>query len=152
MVEFKQLNQDEAALILEAIDKYASPCVCCGKPVIGTNFGIIHAIGVCCNSILCQSEMISKIEDGEEASRLPINWRSNKEVIKLVKSEKQRTAKEIQKIAKTMIKKNDEGEEGQNAYYAQGLHEGFENGLVILHDVIENRFLSNPQSDKEVKE
>ena len=60
------------------------------------------------------------------------------------------TAKEIQKIAKGMIKKNDEGEEGQNAYYAQGLHEGYENGLIILHDVIEKRFLSlKPQSSEE---
>lgn len=63
MTEFQELTKEEAGLFLEAIKKYDSPCNCCGKKVNGENFGIIHSIGICCNSILCQSALMGKLEE-----------------------------------------------------------------------------------------
>lgn len=105
MTEFKKLKKEEAKLLLKAIDKYNVPCNCCKEKVNENNFGIIHTIGICCNSILCQTELINKLEDDGEKNRLPINWRSNKEVVKLIKKEKKDSKENIIKEMITFVEK-----------------------------------------------
>lgn len=91
-------------------------------------------------------KIMARVREECEAKRLPINWRSNKEVIELVKSQKQEIAKKIQKIVvsyegnimKHHVKENT----------AQAFQVGAKTILQDVRKQIKNRFLSKPQSGK----